>query len=70
VAKNEITPEMKVAQLLRRRPDLKKAFLNLKLNCAACKGAATESLSFVAMTRGMKPEQFIALLQKNLKKKK
>jgi hybrid cluster-associated redox disulfide protein len=68
--KLQLQPEMKIAQALRRHPGLKKAFLDLKLNCARCKGAATESISFVAMTHGMKPEQFIQVLEKCLKKSK
>jgi len=70
MVKSNISPDMKISQVLRRHPGLKKAFLDLKLNCTQCKGAATESIGFVAMTHGMKPEQFIQILERYLKKSK
>lgn len=66
----EIRPEMKISRVLKRHPGLKKAFHDLELNCARCKGAETESLRYLAMTRGMKPEQLIQVLERYLKKPK
>lgn len=59
---------MKVAELLRERPELNQVFKKLKMDCPRCKGSAHETIAQVAQMYGYKPEDLIKLFEEHLKK--
>jgi len=67
MAQRKISPDMTVAQLLKKYPELVRVFKKLRMDCPHCKGRESETLAWVARMHGKKPQELIKILEQNLK---
>lgn len=69
----EITPDMKIGEIIKKYPETAKIFYKHKMDCLTCSGRDMETLRLGALYHGKTYEQLIKDLNeaiKNSRKKK
>ncbi len=60
----EITKDMRIAEVIRNKPEAIEILLNFGLGCIGCPASQMESIEEAAMVHGLKVEDLIEALNK------